>query len=399
MATLTGMRVLLLKEPPSESDDPCPYERAFLASASALLGGDLAASESLAHQSEPLTVSYLPLQHCEYDDTAAAQALSDALSKTPPPSEDDAGVVCNSVVLTTQRACVALTRALPLLEPEPELRWRAITSAYVVGPRTAALVESELPHLEVVPAGGAPKASVLLDVIGAAVADELHPVLLRLHSSDRPDSLAQRLRELDKPSGVIVQQAAVYRLSPVPTAEIRARLQLLDLLGPLTAQQEQEQQRPPECHSTDPDEVAQVSARIAQASEQTHCCWVVCFSPLRLTELAQIVIGEPDKGGGAAQPHSELELELEPETQDGQPPLPVNSWMADEAAVKLVAMGPTTRAALERLGLPCAATAATPSPDGIVEAIITACSATKAAKGADAADEAGYVESQEASCI
>jgi hypothetical protein len=74
--------------------------------------------------------------------------------------------------------------------------------------------------------------------------------------------------------------------------------------------------------------------------------------------------------------------------------------MVDHAAVKLVAMGPTTQAALERLGLPCAATAATPSPEGIVEAIITACSAEKEKEGGDGAveiDAAGQVEPRGAS--
>lgn len=324
---------------------------------------------------------------------------------TPPPTlqADAAGVVCASVcdsmVVTTQHACEALTRALPLLEPEPELRWRDITRAYVVGPQTAALVEAELPHLEVVPAGGARKASDLFDVIDGAVADKLRPALLRLHSSDRSDSLAPKLRQLHKPSGVSVRQAAVYGLSPVPISEIRARLEILGLLAPVdlsqTGQQEPQQRRPQQRLSINSDELTEEPDQTAQVSHQARCCWVVCFSPLRLTELAQICkAAEPPGGMGA-----ESQLELQPETQDenGQPLLPFNSWMVDQATVKLVAMGPTTKAALERLGLPCAATAATPSPDGIVEAIITASSAEREKQSGDGAgvvDATGHAEPQ-----
>lgn len=351
------MRVLLLKEPPDDDDGPSddPYRAAFAA---------------LGWVPE---ISYLALQHCEYDDRAAAAALGAALCVgsseqsqqldervgSTVPSAKAGGAGCGSVVVTTQRACIALTRALPLLDPEPELRWRDVARAYVVGPRTAALVEAELPHLEVVPAGGAAKASELLDVIDATTTHDLRP-LLRVHSSQAPDSLTPKLQQLHKPSGLTVLQAAVYGLVPVAISEIRASLQSLGLLGPAALPLSEQDAQPEE------------------AGQQTRCCWVVCFSPLRLAELAQIVKGSEPRSGLGTAVHIATEMEpAAPEDSPPPPPLPVHSWMLDQAAVRLVAMGPTTRAALERLGLPCAATAATPSPHGIatciIDAMTTAC--------------------------
>ena len=327
------MRVLLLKEPPDDDDGPSddPYRAAFAA---------------LGWAPE---ISYLPLQHCEYDDRAAAAALSAALCGSQEPSQlDDTGggtapsakAGCGSVVVTTQRACTALARALPLLDPEPEMRWRDVTRAYVVGPRTAALVEAELPHLEVVPAGGAAKASALLDVIDASInaTDELRP-LLRVHSSQAPDSLAPKLRQLREPAGLTVLQAAVYGLAPVAISEIRASLQSLGLLAPASLSLSGEHAQA--------GEAAEQTETETETETETRCCWVVCFSPLRLAELAQIVKGCEPHSGVCADAHTEAHTEahtdahteahtvteLEPAAQEGSapPPLPVNSWMVDQA--------------------------------------------------------------------
>ena len=157
---------------------------------------------------------------------------------------------------------------------------------------------------------------------------------------------------------------------------------------------------------------------------ERQLCWVVCFSPLRLEELAcigksvgprtgpgvyaagQTVEDLQIGGGGHAESDTislpsgptqeqksttpttgamlpelpQLEPESEPQMQQGLPPTPIDSWMLQDT-VQLVAMGPTTRAAMERLGLPCAASAVTPSPDGIAHAIAAACSKTEDEKG------------------
>ena len=400
------MRVLLLKEEPDDPSDD-PYRAAFAA-----LGLELGLE---------LDVDYLPLQHCEYDDSAAAAVLSTALLQLPTsaggaaaadestqPAAAEApvaSVACESVVVTAPRACTALTRALPLLEPEPELRWRAVKRAYVVGPRTAALLEAGLPHLEIIPPGGAPKAADLLEIVSAAVTAELQgsgaaadaaaAPLLRVHSTDRADSLAPKLRRLvaaDPPAagvgvgvgGLGVHQAAIYGMRPVPIEELTASLQQMGLMLPPPL--------PPPPPPPDGEEEA-ASAVAVGAAAVAECCCVVCFSPLRLAELAQIsshnhtvhgdgggdagAAGAAGVGGGAGMASLSSSSAMGPSSSSSSS----TSWMSDEKVVKLIAMGPTTSAALQSLGLPCAATAATPSPKGVADAVAAASAVGASASG------------------
>ena len=399
---LAIMRVLLLKEEPDDPSDD-PYRAAFAA-----LGLELGLE---------LDVDYLPLQHCEYDDSAAAAALSAALlqlptsaggaaaadgSTKPAAAAPAASVACESVVVTAPRACTALARALPLLEPESELRWRAVKRAYVVGPRTAALLEAGLPHLEIVPPGGAPKAADLLEIVSAAVTAELQgsgaaadaaaAPLLRVHSTDRADSLAPKLRRLVAADpvgvgvgGLGVHQAAIYGMRPVPIEELTASLQQMGLM------------LPPPLPPPPPDGNEEAASAVAVgAAAVAECCCVVCFSPLRLAELAQIsshnhtVHGDGDGdagaagaagaagvGGGAGVASLSSSSAMGPSSSSSSS----TSWMSDEKVVKLIAMGPTTSAALQSLGLPCAATAATPSPKGVADAVAAASAVGASASG------------------
>jgi uroporphyrinogen-III synthase len=395
------MRVLLLKEEPDDPSDD-PYRAAFAA-----LGLELGLE---------LDVDYLPLQHCEYDDSAAAAVLSAALLQLPTsaggaaaadestqPAAAEApvaSVACESVVVTAPRACTALTRALPLLEPEPELRWRAVKRAYVVGPRTAALLEAGLPHLEIIPPGGAPKAADLLEIVSAAVTAELQgsgaaadaaaAPLLRVHSTDRADSLAPKLRRLVAADpvgvgvgGLGVHQAAIYGMRPVPIEELTASLQQMGLM------------LPPPLPPPPPDGEEEAASAVGAAAV-AECCCVVCFSPLRLAELAQIsshnhtVHGDGDGdagaagaagaagvGGGAGMASLSSSSAMGPSSSSSSS----TSWMSDEKVVKLIAMGPTTSAALQSLGLSCAATAATPSPKGVADAVAAASAVGASASG------------------
>lgn len=293
------MRVLLLKEAPEDGDDD-PYRAALTA---------------LLAPEQQLQLSYLPLNECVYDDAAAAAALSAAVM----PSADSEGgaAACESVVVTSHRAVTALCRALPLLEPEPELRWKSVKRAFVVGPRTASSVEAEL-QLPVVPVGGAPKAAALLELIASTLAAEAggdgggrgdgsRGGLLRLHSTDRADSLAPQLRGLHP--ALVVRQAAVYGLAPVHIETIHAELGRLGLTG---------------AGAVGGGDVGAPGGGLV---------WVVCFSPLRLPELGRI----PRPGCAAA-----------PATDDDVEALSSQSWMGG-SGVRLVAMGPTTAEVLAAL--------------------------------------------------
>jgi len=226
--TGSTVRVLLLKDAPEQGADD-PYHAALAA--------------RLAGPGSALQLDYQALQHVAYDDDATAAALSAALLEDPP---------CDSVVVTSHRACVGLGRALPLLEPEPEQRWGAVQRAFVVGAHTAAEAEARL-RLPSVPAGGAPRAAALLPTIAAAAAEGGTRALLRAQVAGRADSLAPQLRAVSDDPALAVREVAAYRMAPVPTAELEQTFRQL---------------------GTEPDQSP---------------CWVVVFSPLRLQELSEVM--------------------------------------------------------------------------------------------------------------
>eukprot|EP01048_Picozoa_sp_COSAG05_P005251 COSAG05_NODE_307_length_11680_cov_162.848804_1_plen_334_part_10 len=293
---------------------------------------------------------FVPLTTATYDAPSAAAAVSAALLKMD---------TCGSVVFSSHRACTGLRQAISLLEPEAASRWHQVHRAFVVGPKTAAASELAFPGLAVEPPGGARDAEALCAYLQrSGAAGEVGVLRLRGgtcggKTEGKVDSLTAALHALaaarvaaatdtaadagpTRSSGV--EAAVVYEMAPLPLPGVLSRLyQLL--------------------------------------SDQGRC-WVVCFSPAKLKDLAALdcasarpIFTTPPRSDSDSQ-HTGITGVVGSDASEGGSSRAPNA--VARCHVRLLALGATTAAAMLSASLACDAVAQSPTPAGVAQAIFNA---------------------------